>query len=234
MHDAHVHIHQKELIELMQKENIPCIANVQNQEQFDFITSFDNIHYSVGLHPWDAETMNLEDLLPLMQKADFIGEIGMDNVWCETDLTKQREIFNAQLDLANQLHKPVFLHTKGMEKEIIECILQYKNTYIVHWYSCMDFLDEYIDYGCWFTLGPSICFDEAVRQVATKVDLDHLLIESDGLSAIEWCEDHTIELKDYPSYLKRTIHELANIRNIDASELEKILDQNFNNLVKRG
>ena len=50
--------------------------------------------------------------------CDFIGEIGMDNVWCQVPESVQRSVFARQLEIAEELHKPVLLHTKGMEREI--------------------------------------------------------------------------------------------------------------------
>ena len=228
MHDAHVHIHEEAII----LENVECIANVQNVKEYAFLSSFDNLHISVGLHPWDVENVDYESLVPLFDLADCIGEIGMDNVWTQTDLNLQRLYFEKQLALATQMHKPVILHTKGMEKSIVDLIRHYPNSYLVHWYSCMDYLQEYIDYGCWFTIGPSILTDPAVKQVANLVPLDKLLIETDGLSALEWCEGHPISPSQYRFYLQRTIHELSIIRSIPEAKMEEILDTNFHHFLK--
>ena len=154
----------------------------------------------------------------------------MDNEWCQTDLQKQKEIFEQQLAIASNMNKPVILHTKGMEKEIVQCLKKYKNTYIVHWYSCLNYLQDYIDLGCYFTIGPSICTDLAVRQVALKTPIDKILIETDGLSAIEWVEDHPVEISDYPLYLERTISEIAKMRNISKEAMEKQIDANFSKI----
>ena len=230
MHDAHIHIHDEKLVQILVKNQIPVIANAQNQTQYDFLSLFSNLKISVGLHPWDVETIKLSQLEPLFEKVDYIGEIGMDSEWCQTDLKLQKEIFEQQLAIASNMNKPVILHTKGMEKEIVQCLKKYKNTYIVHWYSCLDYLQEYIDLGCYFTIGPSICTDVAVRQVALKTPLDKILIETDGLSAIEWVENHPIEISDYPLYLKRTISEISKIKNIEKEALEKQIDANFSKI----
>ena len=230
MHDAHIHIHDEKLVQILVKNQIPVIANAQNQSQYKFLSSFQNLKISVGLHPWDVETIKLSQLEPLFEKADYIGEIGMDNEWCQTDLQKQKEIFEQQLAIASNMNKPVILHSKGMEKEIVQCLKKYKNTYIVHWYSCLNYLQDYIDLGCYFTIGPSICTDVAVRQVALKTPIDKILIETDGLSAIEWVEDHPVEISDYPLYLERTISEIAKMRNISKEAMEKQIDANFSKI----
>ena len=228
MHDAHVHIHDEEIV----LEHIECIANAQNANEYAFLSSFGDLHISVGLHPWDVETVDYDSLVPLFDLAECIGEIGMDTVWTKTDLALQRFYFEKQLALAIELHKPVILHTKGMEKPIVDLIRQYPNSYLVHWYSCMEYLQEYIDCGCWFTIGPSILTDPAVKQAANQVPLDKLLIETDGLSALEWCEGHPVLPLQYRSYLQRTIHELSFIRSIPEAKMEEILDANFHRFLK--
>ena len=77
-----------------------------------------------------------------------IGEIGLDNVWCTVDLGVQRTVFERQLAFAQQLGKPVVLHTKGMEREILDTIRYYPKRYLVHWYACPHWLQDYIDLGC--------------------------------------------------------------------------------------
>ena len=53
---------------------------------------------TVGVHPWHADAVSLNDLLPYMECAALVGEIGLDSVWCDTPMAAQRKVFAAQLD----------------------------------------------------------------------------------------------------------------------------------------
>ena len=63
---------------------------------------------------------------------------------------------------------------------------------MVHWYSCEDYIKDYMDLDCYFTIGPSLYKDKAVEQVAKTISLQRLLIESDGLDALAWCEGRCV------------------------------------------
>lgn len=238
LHDAHVHIHDEALVLKMKQEEISCIANAASLEEYAFLKDmhriYDGIHISAGIHPWNVEKQRYEQMEPMLQDASFIGEIGMDNVWCECALEKQEEVFKRQLQYAMDAKKPVILHTKGMEKEILACIKDYPNTYLVHWYSCNQYLEDYIKLGCWFTIGVSFMQDEAVKQVALKAPLDHILLESDGLDAIAWAMGNTIGVQDYPKVLETSLINLGKLRGMHPDEFIETLDKNYKTFIKLG
>lgn len=140
-----------------------------------------------GLHPWQAERYSVEDMRHYLELGAAVGEIGLDNVWCDVDMNRQREVFTEQLVIAGKLKRPVILHTKGCEEEIAETIRNYPNRYLVHWYSCMEHLEDYIAQDCYFTVGPDVERNPAVRRVLEHVPLERLLVETDGYASLTWC-----------------------------------------------
>ena len=163
MHDAHYH-YSKEINALQNEYGISGICNVANEKEFELVNQ-KHLFYSCGVHPWNASLDTYESMLPLLKKTLIIGEIGMDSVWCDVDLKIQKEVFEKQLQLAQTLNKPVILHTKGQEKAILELIRKYPNTYVVHWYGCMDYVKEYDEVVSYFTIGPSIGKEEEVTRL---------------------------------------------------------------------
>lgn len=141
---------------------------------------------TAGLHPWHAAGHKVSEMLPFLPACPAIGEIGMDSVWCDTPLDIQESVFREQLARARDLDKPVILHTKGQEKKIASILKEYPNTYLVHWYSCEQFLEDYLALDCYFSIGPDVWWNPAVRRVAETVPLNRLLIETDGMNAVEW------------------------------------------------
>ena len=67
-----------------------------------------------GVHPW--QVMNLTDKWEetlegwLNRMPSGVGEIGLDFIDPSSDRDRQAEVFLAQLDLANQLARPVSIH----------------------------------------------------------------------------------------------------------------------------
>ena len=132
-----------------------------------------------------------------------------------------------------QLHKPILLHLKGMEKEALSLLRKYPNTYLVHWYSCDDYLEDYMALDCWFTIGPSVGDDPAVTKVARKISLQRMLIESDGIDAIRWCEQKEVPLAAYRTYLTRSITRIAALRQIAEASLAAQLMDNYHHFLNK-
>lgn len=228
MHDAHFH-YSEEIVKKQKAFRIPSICNVSNPSEYEKIKE-NNLVYSAGIHPWYCDKTSWDEMLPIMKEAPFIGEIGMDNVWCETDHNLQKEVFVKQIQFAEERNKPVILHTKGQEKEILEVLKQYPNTYVIHWYSCSDYVEEYNEVASYFTVGPSVGKDETVTELVRKIDVSKLLLETDGIDAIEWA----IGNRAYVSTLQHSLNVIAEIKGISPQVAEQIMDSNFERLMKEG
>lgn len=228
MHDAHYHF-SAETVSLQKEHHIDSLCNVASIDEWQTVQN-QGLNYSVGVHPWSASRELLEQMMPLLEKSPIIGEIGMDSVWCENDLAIQREVFTDQIEYAAKHHNPVILHTKGQEKEILEIIRQYPNTYFVHWYSSMDYVEEYNEVTSFFSVGPSVGKDETVTELVRKIPIEKLLLETDGIDAIEWA----IDSRDYLGALNHSIDVISKIKGLSRDETEGILDANFKRLMKQG
>ena len=233
LHDAHFHLHTQAMAQLIKEQAIQGIVNIQNKKEYELVKQCfphlnqHDIYFSAGIHPWHADANTWQEMEPIMSEAMFIGEIGLDCVWSDQPLEKQREVFICSLAYAHVHHKPVILHIKGMEYEVLTHIQRYSNHYLVHWYSCDQYIKEYQNLDCYFTIGPSVLKDPAVQQVARMIPLNRLLVESDGLEALSWCENKAIPLSEYPSYLQRTIKEIAAIKCLDERFVANQLTHTF-------
>lgn len=226
MHDAHTHIKTEYIIEYLKQNNIQCIVNASSVEEYQFLEKhqYDGMYISCGVHPWYVKTTDFEALKEYIVKADFLGEIGLDEPWCDTPFELQKESFLKQLQT---LHKPTILHTKGYEKEVLDMIRLFPRKYLVHWYSCRDYIDDYIQLDCFFTVGPSVGIDETVNEVVRRVPLNRLLIETDGLEAVEWAINKKVDVEEYKDILNKTIQMIASIKKLPIDEVKNILDKNF-------
>lgn len=230
--DAHCHIDlDKQLLDLLIKYNIPATINCQSRKEWHDYSPLTKSHpflnISFGIHPWDVDFQEIENNLDIFQQTPIIGEIGLDSVWTTNDILLQKKMFIKQLSLATDMKKPVILHTKGMEKEIADIISYFPNRYLVHWYSSQEHLKEYIKQDCYFTVGPSLLTDDAVKQVLTTVPKDRLLIESDGLDALAWALDEDIESVDYLDSQKNLMVQCAKILDMPLNEFRDLLQKNY-------
>ena len=229
MIDGHIHISEPLLPYL---RAVRCIANADSPQEYRFLHNWDFPLISAGIHPWKADVTPWQDMEPILRTAPIIGEIGLDKEWCTVDMNLQRKIFQAQLELAAELKKPVILHTKGMEQEVLHTIEKYPNRYLVHWYSCEEYLTDYISLGCWFTVGPDVQTEPTVNHLARTVPIDRLLMESDGLEAVAWARGREVLAWEYPKVMRRILHEAATLRHMTPEALLLQMEANLTAFLK--
>ncbi len=217
---------------LIEEKQLGVLANAACISEYEELSQIPGVYISFGIHPWNVDefcmgTKDIHSLKPFYEKAHAIGEIGMDSVWCDCDLTLQRKIFIEQMNMAETLGKPVVLHTKGQEKQIEEILKDYSVRKLVHWYSCEQCLEYFIEQDCYFTVGPNYKTSSAVKKVISLVPLERLLVETDGISAVEWAIARTIKAEEIPVVLRETIKAIAEEKHINQAIVEGKLEQNF-------
>lgn len=215
-HDAHMH--------LPISRKIACVVNASSVEEYQFLKEHkhSNMYISCGVHPWKADKTDYEVLLPYMKEADFLGEIGLDEPWCAVPFEVQKEVLIKQLQDVN---KTTYLHTKGYEKEILQIITLFPRKYIVHWYSSEDYIEEYMKLDCFFTIGPIVN-----ETLVKKVPLNRLLIETDGIEAIEWAYERTVLDTEYIDVLENIVKQVAELKKVSIEEVKLNLSHNFSAL----
>lgn len=234
--DGHLHLPAKDIenrmLDMMVDNKLYGLMAASNPAEWKHLKKLSstckNIIPTYGLHPWYADQYSLDEIKPYLEDLICLGEIGMDSVWCKVDLKKQYDVFLAQLEIAEEKNCPVILHTKGQEKEIANIIKNYTMPIMVHWYSCDDFLSMYLERECYFTIGPDVKSNKAVEQVVREVPISHLLVESDGLSALEWVHGRKIEVEELPSYLIETMHFIAQIKGLSFEQVKEQMVKNLN------
>ena len=196
MYDAHTHWLGPEDLETRKNQEVFSLVCAKTSAQYDSLTGCLHSHpallpwvqVTAGLHPWHCLEEPVVKMLDLFPMVKVIGEIGMDSVWCRIDLHLQRQVFVRQLERAAELNKPVILHTKGQEAEIASILRSYPNRYLVHWYSCDLWFEQYEKMDCWFSIGPDILWNKTTQSLARQIRSDRLLIETDGMNAVEWAD----------------------------------------------
>lgn len=244
--DSHAHIgSSKELEERRIKgvRSLLCAGNPREAVKLSGLASrpeYKNIIIpTYGLHPWYAGRYSLSEMLSYFSECPVIGEIGMDSVWCNVPLAVQEKVFTEQLAVAARLGKPVILHTKGQEQRIASLIAGYPNTYLVHWYSDPVFPKSFLELDCYFSIGPDVWWNPAVRNLAAALPADRILIETDGMGAVKWAYEEAPEnLRTHPAKaaslsvpasLSFTLQQIAEIRQALPEAVGEQLRQNFLN-----
>lgn len=228
MIDVHTHFGPSLLAKVANSE-ITCLVNGAEPKEWRrnslWTKQHANIYASYGLHPWNAGSFCIEEIEQYNPRV--IGETGMDSVWCNVDLKVQQACFVEQLELASRIGASVVLHTKGQEKQVLDIISHYPIRYLVHWYDDLEYLEQYIQLGCSFTVPINLPQNKVAQQIVKQVPACRLLPESDGLEAVCWALGRNVDFEQYIELMEINLGLIAQYKNIKKEELEQVFNTGF-------
>ncbi len=146
---------------------------------------------AAAVHPHDAKDFTDADLDQLRQWMALphvvaLGEIGLDYYYDHSPRPVQREVFIRQLELAMALDKPAILHIRDAHGDVTDILRARRGKlppFVVHCYSgSWESAVQYMDMGAMVSLAGPVTFKKSnnLQEVAAKVPLDRLLIETDS------------------------------------------------------
>jgi len=150
----------------------------------------ENCFPMLGLHPTSVKENYKEELKTIGKKIAerkfiAIGEIGIDLYWDKTFRKQQEEAFRFQIDLALQHELPIVIHSRESFDEIFSILEDYRNTGIEGVFHCFTGsfaqAQHAIDLGFYLGIGGVLTFkNSGLDKIVEKVDLKHLLLETDS------------------------------------------------------
>ncbi len=211
-------------------------ANPQDfKSALDIADKHDNIYVTIGIHPeYTSEKPQnwLTDSILNHEKVIGIGEIGLDYHYNSNNRKEQILLFEQQLQIAFKHNMPVAIHTRDAEEDTIS-ILTDKYHGVMHCFtSSWDLAKVMLNRGFYFSASGIITFknSKTVRETFAKIPIDRIVIETDS----PYCAPIPYRGKTCePSMVVETAKVLANIKNLQLSELEAILLQNTKHLYSR-
>ena len=228
--DAHAHIGSPEELAARRQHGVRTMFSCGNPAQAEEVSALCKgnplFTMTAGVHPWYADRVTLEDMVPYMERAALVGEIGLDSVWCDVPMDAQRRVFERQLDWAAAHGKGIVLHTKGCEKEIAQRVKGFPHPVIVHWYSGEDdALLQFLSQGCYMTIGPDV-----PANVTRLTPDDRILFETDGMDAVRWALGNVPD-GNVQDVLWRSVQRAALLRIQDAGQLARKANENYRRLL---
>ncbi len=150
------------------------------------------LYSTAGIHPHDAKEFGgeatIQTLRTLLNQKHVVavGECGLDFDRNFSTPKDQERCFQAQLDLAVEVQKPVFLHEREAAPRFIEMLQPYAtrlNGAVVHCFTgTRETLIKYIDMGVHIGITGAICDPRFahLRDLVQLIPLDKLMIETDA------------------------------------------------------
>ncbi|MGV7221647.1 MAG: YchF/TatD family DNA exonuclease [Nitrospinales bacterium] len=247
--DTHAHIDMQqydtdrdEVIQRARDNGVEYIVNVgcdieSSLRAIELTEQYEFIYASAGIHPHDVKSIDestYEKLRELLAhpKVIALGETGLDFFKNYSPRDLQLAHFRKQVELAKELSKPLIIHCRDANEEIIEILSDYYNkgdnlSGIFHCFSGdQELADRALELGFYISFSGSVTFkkSEGLREVAKTIPADRLFSETDCpfLAPIPMRGK-----RNEPAFVNHTTEMLADLRGVTLDDIERTAKLNF-------
>lgn len=193
---------------------------------------------SVGVHPNErqAREPSVEELTALAladERIVAIGETGLDYHYNQGDLDWQRQRFRRHIQAARACGKPLIIHSRDAREDTIAILREQEASTaggVMHCFTeNWEMARAALDLGFYISFSGIVTFKSAeeLREVARRVPLERLLIETDSpyLAPVP----HRGK-KNEPRFVSLVAEQIAAIRGLALAEVAEVTRRNFERL----
>jgi TatD DNase family protein len=184
----------------------------------------------LGIDPHQAgggEAGRIDELRELFthERAVGVGETGLDYFRDHAPHDRQLSLFEAQLELATELGKPVVIHNRDADAETARVLAGFGGTVVLHCFSSPGLLGAALDRGYYVSFAGNVTYPkaDALRAAAKRVPVERILAETDSPYL---APQPRRGRPNEPAHVVLTIAALAAARNEDPDELAARVDAN--------
>ena len=250
MIDSHCHLDHAPLLDNLNdilnrskevgiKKLLTICTTLESFKNIESILTIDDMIYGTfGIHPHETENNDVSKITIIESikknpKLIGVGETGLDFYYNHSKKNKQIDSFKKHIEAAIEINLPIIVHSRNAEEETFNILNEYKKhkpkilmhcfTGTYKFYKQMEELDSYFSASGIITFNSS----KELQNTFSKIPNNKLLVETDSpfLAPIPMRGK-----KNEPSFIKYTLKKLADIKNIDVSEMVTLTTKNFNNL----
>jgi len=203
---------------------------------------FNEIYYSVGLHPLEAKKWDQSSKSLLRKSAQedkrvvAIGELGLD-FFRTNNKTEQIDALMPQMELAWELELPVIIHCRDAADEMIEICNELTNIGkcpkgVLHcWTGTPKEMKQFLDLGFYISFSGIVTFPKAldIQECAKIVPNNKYLIETDSpfLAPVP----HRGK-RNEPAFVENVANFMADLRSTELITIAKESSKNAEDLFK--
>lgn len=255
--DTHCHLNMDQYSEDLESvinqsitENIikfvvPGIDIESSRKAISLAEKYTAIYAAVGIHPneglsWNSNSCQELLILTKHPKVVAIGEIGLDYHWKDCPRDKQLKVFEEQLNLAEETHLPVIIHSRESLDDIfiqLEKWIKIRSGFspnklhgVLHAFEGDTVQGNLaVEMGFALGIGGPVTYKNAEdkRSLALQIDLKHILLETD--SPYLTPEPYRGQ-RNHPRFINIIAQKIAQIRNMHIKLIAQATTKNANDL----
>ena len=246
--DVHAHLDLikdlDDVIKRAEDANIKLIISAgidpkTNKEVLRLAEKYSIIKPALGIYPLDAleKENNKEYSFDVDEEIEFIrsqkdkiiavSEFGLDYLSENADKERQKEIFLKLLKLAKEIDKPVIVHTRKAETEVIEILKREQMKKVVLHCFCgkKSLIKKAAELGYYFSIPPIIVNSQQFQNLVKEVNLKQILTETDS----PYLSPYPGKINE-PAFISETIEKIAEIKELSIQEVEEQIFKNAKKL----
>jgi len=211
-----------------------CIDLNNFTQVLQIAEAYPNVSASVGVHPTEilAQEPTVAELVTLANhpKVVALGETGLDYYREESNKEIQQERFRSHIRAAKQVNKPLIVHTRQAQEDTIQILTEEGAAEVGGVMHCFTedwaMAQKAMQLNFYISFSGIVTFQNAksLREVATQVPLDRMLIETDSpyLAPVPYRGK-----PNEPAYVYYVAETIAALRNTTFTEVAKQTTENF-------
>ena len=202
----------------------------------DLAKNHESVFAAAGLHPNHCASFDDSHWQAILEIVDHpkvvaIGETGLDKYWDDCPFELQQQWFARHVELSFEKNKPLVIHTRECENEMIETLESLSRDGriigIMHSFvGSAETARRCLDLGMYISFAGMVTFKKStdLRDVAKTIPDDRILIETDSpyLSP----HPHRSKRPNLPMMVEHTARCLAEVRGVS---IEHLADQTLEN-----
>lgn len=197
---------------------------------------FESVYATVGLHPCYVESFEegvfeeFEGIIESNEKIVAVGECGLD--FYKGDVSDegrklQREVFEAQIDLARRMNLPLVIHNRQADEDCFEILNEAEAERVVfHCYgSDLDFARKIWDKGWITSFTGIVTYPNArdLQEVAKEVPMDLFMVETDAPFLAPQSKRGQ---RNEPAYVAEVIKKISELKELSMEEVVRVSTEN--------
>ena len=215
-----------------------CTSN-ESFENIQKILEIDEIIYGTyGIHPHETENNKVTknviiENIKKHPKIIGIGETGLDFYYNHSHKDEQIKSFKEHIEASIEVDLPIIVHSRSAEQQTFEILNEYKNQkpkVLMHCFTgSYEFFKKMEKLNSYFSASGIITFSNSsdLQKTFSKIPNNKLLVETDSPFL---APAPMRGKKNEPSFIKYTIKKLAELKELNETEMINITSKNFEKL----
>jgi len=253
--DIHAHLDhfqfKEDLPDVIERaKNVLIVASGINPKTNRFVINlsgkYENIKASLGIYPIEAleaeikkgeypikpEKFDIEDETEFIKENKdlivAIGEIGLDYALVPETAKKQKSLFQKMIELAEKIKKPVIIHSRKAEQDVIDMLESSRLKKIILHCFCgkQKLVKRAQDNGWYFTVPTNVVRSQQMQYIAETTNINNILTETDAPYLSPFTDK-----RNEPSFVIEAVKKIAELKKMDVKEVENNIFKNYLTLI---